>query len=125
MFKELYNALPDYGQVLLTLVIVGMGGLAAWYGFIENLRKHNAPVAPAPDPANIPMWLMMGPAHEAIQSLHEISRHIEMQNTILRDIDKTLEQMDRGQQYTHYVLEAILRDTSLNELPSRDPRYRR
>lgn len=97
-----------------------MGILAAWRGFFDGAKKSTHSTAP-----DIPIWLMMGPMHEAIQSIHELSRHAEAQTVILRDIDKTLDRMDQGQKYTHFVLEAILRDQALSvPPPSRDDRYR-
>ncbi len=32
MFKEIYEVLPPYGQVLLTVVVVIVGGIMAWRG---------------------------------------------------------------------------------------------
>lgn len=124
MFKELYSALPLYGQVLLTIGIVIVGVTAAWKGFHENAKKHED--AHDADPRVIPMWLMVGPMHDALQSMHDVAESNRTQVAILRDIDKTLDNMDRGQQYTHYVLEAILRNQEMGvSLTPPPPRYTR
>lgn len=114
MFKELYDVLPPNGQLALTVVIVIIGGFAAWKGLSDNKKKIDGK-----NDTNIPMFVMMGPVHDALQSIHSMAEESRTQTATLKDIDKTLERMDRGQQYTHYVLEALLRDEQL------DPRYRR
>lgn len=126
MFKELYDVLPLYGQILLTVGIVFVGCFMAYRGFVDNAKKHaasdNAPTHDGP----IPIWLMMGPMHDALQSIHEIAECNRTQTTILRDMDKTLERLDQGQKYTHYVLENLLRNQELAvPPPSRDFRYTR
>lgn len=119
MFKELYNALPPDGQILLTLVVIAIGGFATWRGLVDKKKE-------APDPGTIPMWVMIGPVHDALQAIHDMAEEGRTRNAVLRDIDQTLERIDRGQQYTHQVLEAILRNQELAvPPPSRDPHYRR
>jgi hypothetical protein len=120
MFKELYNALPPDGQILLTLVVIAIGGFATWRGLTDNKKKET------PDPNTIPMWLMIGPVRDALQEIRNIAEDGRTGNAILRDIDQTLTRLDRGQEYTHQVLEAILRNQELAvPPPSRDPHYRR
>jgi hypothetical protein len=122
MFKDLYSLLPPYGQILLTIGIVFVGVVAAWRGFLD-IKKTPAPPSYHPD---MPIWLMMGPMHDAFQSVHEIAEQSRVQVAILRDIDKTLVEIDRGTQYTHYVLEAILRNQELGGDPQLPPKgYRR
>ncbi len=75
------------------------------------------------------MWLMVGPVHDVMQSIHGASEDGRTKIAILRDIDKTLTSMDRGQEYTHYLLEAILRNQELTGVgagmpPPRNPRSR-
>lgn len=118
MFKELYDVLPAYGQVVLTVVIVAIGGLATWKGLRDKNKKLESEGGISS--SAIPMFLMMGPVHDALQSIHEIAEQSRTQNAILHDINQTLDRMDRGQQYTHSILENILRDQELM-----DPRYRR
>jgi hypothetical protein len=120
MFKELYNALPPDGQILLTLVVIAIGGFATWRGWSDNKKKEAA------DPNTIPMWLMIGPVRDALQEIRNMAEDGRTGNAILRDIDQVLTKIDRGQEYTHQLLEAILRNQELAvPPPSRDPHYRR
>lgn len=124
MFDEIYKALPPWGQGLLTLLVVGAGLGATIIGLKRKpedkplLPGLHGPVEPAVD--RIPMWAMMGPVHEVMQTIHDMA---ETQRNILAelqrisaasmDMSKELDDLNRGQEYTHRLLEEILRYNNL------------
>lgn len=63
----------------------------------------------------VPVWAMMGPVHEVMQTIHDMAEEARKSNVILTDICKVQRDIDRGQAYTHQLLENILRNQELRE----------
>jgi hypothetical protein len=108
MYSELFNLLPPYGQILLTLVVLTVGGFAAWRGLVDR------PKSTEPSHA-IPMYFMVGPMHDALQSIHGMAEDNRTRTAIMRDVDKTLTRIDLGTAYTHRLLEEIVRNQEMRE----------
>lgn len=112
MSIELYELLPPFGQALLTVGVVVVGTTSAWLGLRAKKPE-------AEDPRVIPMFILVGPVHDALQSVHGMSEQSRLQTTELKDIARILTAMDRGQDYTHNLLEAILRSHEMSSPPPR------
>lgn len=115
MFKELYDILPPYGQILLTLVIVGVGAYAAWQG----LKKAKSGGEPPSSNGPVPMWVMMGPVHVTMQTILTMAEEQRKLSAIEADQLRMLERIDRGQDYLLRLMEAILRNQEMRkDVPS-------
>lgn len=55
----------------------------------------------------IPFWAMAGPVHEVMQTIHDMAEESRKTNAILADISKTMRDVDKGQAYTHRMLETL------------------
>lgn len=62
----------------------------------------------------VPMWAMMGPVHEVMQTIHDMAEEGRKRTAVLMDIAKTLRDIDKGTEYTHRLLEEIIRDRELD-----------
>lgn len=121
MSDDISKYLPPWGQALLTFLIVTLSGLAAWRGLTEK-KDRSAPE----DPRLMPLWTMMGPVHEAIQTVHDMAENDRSQletlrhiNTTLMDMARVLDNIDRGQGHTHKLFEEMIRELDLR--PPRAP----
>lgn len=130
MSNEIYDALPPIGQFLLSIGIAIGGGLAAWQGLKRSGKAiaNTSPQQYAGD-GPIPTWAMMGPVHEVMQTIHDMAEESRKQTVHLHDIAKRLNDLDHGQEYTHHLLEAILRNQELRPdmagVPTQQPPFRR
>lgn len=68
-----------------------------------------------PGSAPIPTWALYGPVHEVMQTIHDMAEENRKQTTILQDVAKILDATDRGQSYTHRLLEATLLNQEMRE----------
>lgn len=118
MLDEIYKALPPWGQGLLTLLVVGIGVGASMLGLRK--RAEDKPHVTPEDIMKIPVWIMMGPVHEVIQTIHDMAEnqrnmYAELQRISAAGMDATreLDSLNRGQEYTHKLLEEILRHNEM------------
>lgn len=111
MSNEIFDALPPIGQFLLSIGVAVGGGLAAWQG----LKRAGKTVPPQQYAGNgpVPTWAMMGPVHEVMQTIHGMAEESRKQSAALQDIAKRMNDLNHGEEYTHYILEAILRNQEL------------
>lgn len=64
----------------------------------------------------IPFWAMAGPVHEVMQTIHDMAEESRKTNAILSDISKTMRDVDKGQAYTHRMLEVLFTKQELQEV---------
>lgn len=114
--KEIFDALPPTGQMVFGAVIMAVGAFLAVRGLMDGFKR-SPELPPQHDPRVIPTWLMYGPLHDMMQSVHEIAEQGRMQCenqrtqlAVMRDIDKAITRFNNGQEYTHRLMEAILND---------------
>lgn len=123
--KEVFEALPLYGQIIFTLVLVGVGLVSAILGLRDRKKQpdYHYPglQPPAHSDSQIPLWLMMGPVHDGLQDLGDLAEEHRKTNTLLVDIVKHVDRFNLGQEYTHRLLEEILREKELNPLVPPNP----
>jgi hypothetical protein len=124
IIKQIFDLLPPEGQKIFGTVILTFGVFIMIRAWIEG-KTRAIPVAPAPTAVQrgvgeIPSWVLVGPMHDMMQSVHEVAEQGRVTNellkthlAVLRDLDKTLTEMDRGQNYTHRLMEETMRDKDL------------
>ncbi len=124
MLDDIYKALPPWGQGLHTLLVVGMGVGASLFGLRKKPDERHVQQV-SDDPMKIPIWVMMGPIHEVIQTIHDMAEnqrnmYAELQRISAATMDGTreLDNMNRGQEYTHRLLEEILRHNDMTPPPA-------
>ena len=95
---------------MLTLLIVGVGAGGAVLGLRERRRQPDYHVNHPMDPSAVPLWIMIGPIHEGLEDLSDIAEQSRKTNANLSDIVRHVERYNLGQEYTHRLLEAMLRN---------------
>lgn len=113
-FKSL--ALYPWAQILLLIVVASVSTLAARRG--ERDRQSGG--SGSSGSFEIPMYLMGGPVHDAMTSIHRMAEEGRKTNAILSDIDKAVIEFNIGQKHTHRLLENIM-----NNQEMRDPRSKK
>jgi len=102
--------------------IAGTIAAACAYAVAQAYFNHRKPEARAalaqenpPGSSPVPTWALYGPVHEVMQTIHDMAEEHRKQTTILQDIAKILDATDRGQAYTHKVLEMTLLNQEMRE----------
>jgi hypothetical protein len=91
-------------QLALGLLIIG-GGLFALFRGTRDKNGHASA---------IPQWLMMGPAHDAIMSLHQTAEQIRRTHDLqARELD-LLEKIEGNTRQNAEMLRAILENSRNN-----------
>lgn len=128
IFRIIFDALPPDKQAILGSFILTFGVFVVVWTWLSGKRS----VSPDIMPTIAPSWSVFGPVHEAMDAIHELVEQnralIELHKTngaVLRDISKTLSDIDRGQAYTHRLLEFIERNQELGIHPALAPRPER
>lgn len=97
------NAFPII-QVALSILIV-IGGLY----FITRGQRDNA----NKPPELIPQWLMIGPLHDMMQSVHEVAEEARRTNDLLREINDAMGDILRENQSARQTLEMIRNESRM------------
>jgi hypothetical protein len=132
--KELYNSLPPEGQSIFGAVIITFGVFVMIRAWMDGKKKPSD--VSLVDHRVIPSWIMMGPLHDMMQSVHGMAEECRTQSelsrgnqAVLRDIARELYDLNRGQAQNIRVLENILRNQELGIhpglLPPQAPPQRR
>ncbi len=61
----------------------------------------------------VPNFILSGPLHDAMETIDEIAEEARKATAAVRDVKTDLDAIDRGQHYTHQLLEAVLRNQEL------------
>lgn len=116
LLKQIYDILPPRGQDIFGAIIIAFGVFVMVQAWLNGRKAAAAPAPQVAQPRDVPQWLMMGPLHDMMQSVHEVAEqsrldneHARTQLAILRDIDKGITRFNNGQEYTHRILEEVLR----------------
>lgn len=129
IFRAVFDALPPDKQAIFGAIVLGFGVFVVSWTWISGKRP-----ASSSDivPSIAPSWSVLGPVHETMEAIHELVAQnralIELHKTngaVLRDIDKTISGIDRGQTHTHRLLENIERNQELGIHPALAPRPER
>lgn len=64
-------------------------------------------------PELIPQWLMIGPLHDMMQSVHEVAEEARRTNELLRDMKDIMGDLLRQQEMNKATLEAIRNESRL------------
>ncbi len=117
-FDEVVKSLPPYAQFAISVVVLAIGVLSALRGFQDRKKPEMAAHLEEGDPRFIPMWLMMGPAHDVIIEIHRMGEQSRQNNAMMTEICKSMDEMNKGNVHTHRLLENILRNQELMGGPS-------
>lgn len=98
-----FNAFPII-QVAVAAAVFYAIWAAATRGSRDNAAK---------PPELIPQWLMTGPAHDAMQSIHEIAEEARRNNDLMRDIRDVMGDILRESQTARQTLELIRNESRL------------
>lgn len=107
MIKEILDALPLQGQLIFGAVIIGLGAFFTVRGWLEGRKPQ---MSEATAGIGIPAWIMMGPVHDMMQSVHDIADNSRQQTTILRENQGILAEHAKKQTDIHQANQGILRD---------------
>ena len=113
MSKEIFDSLPPWGQIVLTIIGIVFGAYVMWKGLSDRNKHGDAAKERNVNSGEVPLWTMMGPAHEAIQTVHDIAEEARKQTTVLVDMAKGIASFNRGQEHTHQLLENMMRNQEL------------
>lgn len=91
-------------QAALGILIVLVGVY-----FMTRGQRDNA----AKPPELIPSWLMMGPLHDMMQSVHEVAEQGRQQTDLLRRIDDQMGDLLRQTEINKATLETIRNESRL------------
>lgn len=123
IFKVVFDALPPEKQAIVGSFILAFGAFVVALTWMSWRRPVNQQTTQ--ESLTGPVWLSLGPAHEAMEAMHELAEQsrvmVELQRSnhaVLRDIDKSLTDLNRGQAFTHALLESIVRNQELGIHPT-------
>jgi len=87
--------------------------LGALYLVIRATR--DKPTAPPPLPPHepVPQWLMMGPLHDMMQSVHEVAEQSRRTNDLLREVKDVMSDAVRETQHARQTLELIRNESRM------------
>jgi hypothetical protein len=100
-----FEALGPYPivQAAVALLILSIALLLVWRASRDK--------APAREP--VPQWLMMGPLHDMMQSVHEVAEQGRQQTDLLRRIDDQMGDLLRQTEMNKSTLEAIRNESRM------------
>lgn len=98
-----FNAFPVI-QVAVAAAVFYAIWAAATRGSRDNASK---------PPELIPQWLMIGPLHDMMQSVHEVAEQSRRTNDLLREIKDVMSDGLREAQQARQVLELIRNESRL------------
>lgn len=119
-FSEFFTSLP--APLAITGVIAAACAYAVARAVLDR-RKPEARSAVAQEGTigqqPVPLWAMMGPVHEVMQTVHDMAEESRKQSAALADIARTARDIEKGTSYTHRLLEELIRDREMD--PSAPP----
>jgi hypothetical protein len=107
VIKEIFEALSPTGQLVFGALIIGLGAFFIVRGWLEGRKPQEAA---ANGLGNIPTWIMVGPMHDMMQSVHGMADRSRQQTAILRENQTILAEHAKKQTDIHLANQAILRD---------------
>lgn len=84
--------------------------LGALYLVVRATRDKPPPLPPH-DP--VPQWIMMGPLHDMMQSVHEVAEETRRTNDLLREIKDLMGDSLREAQHARQTLEMIRNESRM------------
>jgi hypothetical protein len=109
--SEALAALKPFPVVQSTVALLMILG-AIYIAFRATRDKPPLP-PPLPPPELFPQWLMMGPMHDMMQSVHEVAEEARRTNDLLREIKDIMGDMLRQSEMAKATLEAIRNESRL------------
>jgi hypothetical protein len=87
--------------------------LGALYLVMRATRDKPAIPPPLPPREPVPQWLMMGPLHDMMQSVHEVAEEARRTNDLLREVKDLLGDNVRETQHARQTLELIRNESRM------------
>jgi len=99
---------------LVEVIILGMFLVASVFimRWANRDRKDHGSIV------ELPSFIIHGPLHDTMKVVDEIAEETRRATADIREVKSDIGDLDRGQQYTHHLLEAILRNQELRPDPA-------
>lgn len=100
-----FEALGPYPivQATVAVLILSIALLLVWRASRDK--------APPREP--VPQWLMMGPLHDMMMSVHEVAEETRRTNDLLRDIKDVMSDLLRQTEMNKATLEAVRNESRM------------
>lgn len=100
---DAFSAFPII-QVVVSAMILLAGVYVMTRGSRDNATK---------PPELIPQWILIGPLHDMMQSVHEVAEEARRTNDLLREINDAMGDILRENQSARQTLELIRNESRL------------